>query len=77
MSPTASYLPLYRPCGSVPVGWPGGRVYPGWWDEGWSGRVLYRYPGPPSQIPIFNHILRLRPYPRPCKGNLRLNDEVS
>ena len=44
-------------------------VYPGWWGMGWVGGVLYRYPAQPSQIPVFSHILALRPYLRPNKGN--------
>ena len=45
-----------------------GGVYPGWWDEGGVGGVLYRYPGPGHprvHIPVY---LALRAYPRPNEG---------
>ena len=52
-------------------------VYPGW---GIAGGCREGYTGyPPGTVPgpVFNTILRLRPYPRPNEGNLRLIDEVS
>ena len=45
--------------------------------HGWVVGGLYRYPTPPSHIPIFSHILALRPYPRPYEALRALNDEVS
>ena len=48
----------------------------GWGPGGWPGG-LYRYPGPPSHIPIFSHILSLRPYLWPNEGNSQVFYEVS
>ena len=62
MSPTA----LFGHGGSTSAGAAGtmgeGGVYPGWWDEGGYLGGLYRYPGLPSQGPIFSLYLALRPY---------------
>ena len=44
---------------------------------GGLGGVLYRYPARPIPGPVFNHILKVRPYPRPNEGLFRLFDEVS
>ena len=54
-----------------------GEVYPGYGirvgtGEGYTGYYPDLIPGP-----IIEHILALRPYPRPYEGNLRLNNEVS
>ena len=38
---------------------------------------LYRYPTHPYHIPVFSHILALRPYLRPNEGNSELFSEVS
>ena len=54
MSPTAASdttAGAVRVRGGVRV-W--GGVYPGYGDEGGSGRVLYRYPPGTLQDPIFN-----------------------
>ena len=52
-------------------------MYPGWWDEGGTGRVLYRVlpsmlPGPHIELN-----LAVRPYPRPYEGVYPGFDEVS
>ena len=52
-------------------------VYPGWWDRGGPGGVLYRVPTRTLLGPIFSHILSLRAYPRPNEGKSEINDEVS
>ena len=54
-----------------------GRGVPGVWYRGSGREGLYRYPTSTLPGPIFSIYLRLRPYPRPYEGYLRLNDEVS
>ena len=77
LSPTAIFSPLYMEYATVAAGSGVERVYPGWWDEGWPGGVLYRYPGPALQNTHIQSYLRLGPYPRPNEGLLRYIDEVS
>ena len=80
MSPTTYFSLGYDPCGSVasqalPVGVAGGCTRGG--AGLGTGRVLYRVLPSPSQIPVFSHILRLRPYPRPYDWRIKVIDEVS
>ena len=80
MSPTAIFSPLYPALqyahdGGVPGC--GEEVYPGWGIPGWVLGGLYRYSPIPVPGPIFNHILSLRPYPRPNEGHFKVIDEVS
>ena len=55
----------------------GGRVYPGWWEDGWVPGGYYRVL--PSTIPgpINQSYSGLKPYPRPNEGVFQVIDEVS
>ena len=50
MSPTAIFSWLYTEYATVAAGSGVAGVYPGWWEMGGSGGVLYRYPGPPVPV---------------------------
>ena len=47
-------------------------VYPGWWELGWVGGVLYRYPAQTLPGPRYSSYLALRPYPRPNEAFSRI-----
>ena len=49
----------------------GGAVWVGTW-EGYTGTLPGTLP-----VPIFNHILASKPYPRPNEGLFSKSDEVS
>ena len=45
--------------------------------DGWVLGGLYRVPTRPVPVPVFSHILALRPYPRPYEGRIKVFHEVS